>query len=71
MTLKLLRIAHDMSISDVAKVLNLSREAYRRRECGEIGLKLEEGVKLAALYNVTLEEIYLAMLENHCKAKLS
>lgn len=50
-----LRIDHDLTQSDVAKVLDCQREVYRRYEKGVRELPLSYAVILADYYNVSLD----------------
>ena len=61
MNLKGYRASKDLSQDDVAEYLGICKNAYRDREKGNTMISLEEGVKLARLYEVTLEEIYQAV----------
>ena len=62
-TVKGLRANLDLSQADVAKVLGICREAYRKRENGTITFSLEEAVKLAKMFGITIEEFYTATKE--------
>lgn len=50
-----LRIDHDLTQSDVAKILNCQREVYRRYEKGVRELPLSYAIILADYYDVSLD----------------
>lgn len=52
-----LRIDHNMTQLQVANYLGVSRTTYVKYETGNIALPLQNAVKLAELYNVTLENL--------------
>lgn len=57
-----LRVDHDLTQQDVAKILNCQREVYRRYEKGTRELPLSYAIILAKYYDVSLD--YLVGLTN-------
>lgn len=50
-----LRVDHDLTQADVAKILNCQREVYRRYEKGIRELPLSYAIILADFYGVSLD----------------
>ena len=53
--LKDLRVDHDMTQKEVAKVLHCRRDVYARYECGMRELPLSYAIILARFYGVTVD----------------
>ena len=45
--------------SDVAKMLNISMQSYHLKEVGKSDFKQSEMVKLAKLFDATLDELFM------------
>lgn len=56
-SLKGLRANCGMSLEQVAEVLGISRETYRKKEANETKLTLDEGFTLAELFNCSIADI--------------
>ena len=52
-----LRIDNDLTQEDVAKILNITKQSYGRYENGTRKLQIEELIKLAKYYKVSLDYI--------------
>lgn len=64
--LKALRLEHNYTQEYLADVLGKGDySAYYRIESGKVELKFEDAFKLAALYKVSMEEIYDPSLRGH------
>ena len=55
--LKQLREDHDMTQQEVADILNTTQKQYSRWERGEYEIPLHTVVRLAKLYNVSIDYI--------------
>ena len=60
--LKDLREDHDYTQTYIAKYLNMKQQQYSRYETGEFEISLENLIKLAKLYNVSVD--YLLNLKD-------
>lgn len=63
--LKDLREDHDYTQTYIAKYLNMKQQQYSRYETGEFEISLENLIKLAKLYNVSVD--YLLNLKDSKK----
>ena len=52
-----LREDHDLTQTDVAKILNCSQQAYSNYELGQRDLPTDVLIKLAKFYNVSIDYI--------------
>lgn len=50
-----LRLDHDLSQADVAKILNMSQTGYSKYETGENDLPTQVLIKLADYYEVSID----------------
>lgn len=49
--IKMLRVKHNYSQQDCAKMLGLSRQGYRLKESGTVKFKFDEVIKLLKIWN--------------------
>jgi len=56
MTIKALRANSNMTQQQVAKVLNITTQSYRNKECGKREFKFSEMIKLAELFHCSLDD---------------
>lgn len=59
-SLKGLRANAGMSMEQVADRLGVCRETYRKKECNETKISLDEGFALAELFNCSIVDIWNA-----------
>lgn len=64
--LKDLRVDNDYFQKDIAKLLNISQQYYSKYELGHYTIPLEYIIKLAKLYNVSID--YIVGLTDEKKA---
>lgn len=60
-----LRIDHDLTQADIGEFLGCQREVYRRYEKGTRQIPVDLLIKLASLYNVSID--YIVGLTNETK----
>lgn len=53
--LRELREDNDLTQNTIAKILKTTQENYQRYESGKRDIPIEKAIKLAELYNVTLD----------------
>lgn len=63
--LKRIRKDYNFKISYVAKMLNITEQAYGKIESGKSALTLDNAVKLSRLYNLSIEELILLPLNTN------
>ncbi len=63
LTLSQIREIKRFTQSEVREQLNLKERGFRMKEKGENEFKLSEAVKLAKIYNITLEQ-FVTIVEN-------
>ena len=58
--LRKLRKEKKIKVSQICEILDLKVDsAYYKKESGRVPIKLEEGLKIAKLFNMSIEEIFL------------
>lgn len=62
--LRQLRLRHDYTQEYVGNVLNISYSTYGKYELGSSRLHLEQAVKLAQLYKLSLDDFYAMKYES-------
>ena len=65
--LKDLRIDNDYLQKDIAKYLGITQQYYSRYELGQFTIPIEQIIKLAKLYNVSID--YIVGLSDEKKIK--
>ena len=56
--IKRLRILNDCTQKEIAEYLEIKQNTYSLKERGDKKFTLEEGLKLAKYYNLTVEELF-------------
>ena len=70
-SLKKLRIKNNKSVDEISKLLNISVQAYYKYENGKNEPNIENLIKLADYYHVTIDELIGRPLSLINKASLS
>lgn len=58
--LKVLRCRNKLSQGDIAKKLDITTASYNKKENGKQAFSLLEAKKIAAIFNLSIEEIFFA-----------
>lgn len=56
--LKSLRVKHNITQKQIAKILEITPEAYSNKETGKYNFTLEEAFKISLLFELPIEEIF-------------
>lgn len=57
--LKGLRAEHDLSQEEMAKLIRISSSSYQRKETGESQFLLIEAYRIADIFDMSIDEIFL------------
>lgn len=57
--LKGLRVEHDLSQDKISKLIGISLSSYQRKETGESQFLLIEAYKIADIFDMSIDEIFL------------
>ena len=56
--LKALRVKHNITQKQIAKILEITPEAYSNKETGKYNFTLEEAFKISLLFGLPVEDIF-------------
>ena len=56
--LKALRVKHNITQKQIAKILGITPEAYSNKETGKYNFTLEEALKISLLFGLPVEDIF-------------
>ena len=56
--LKALRVKHDMTQKQIAKILEITPECDSSKETGKYNFTLEEALKISLLFGLPVEDIF-------------
>lgn len=56
--LKSLRVKHNVTQKQIAKILKITPESYSNKETGKFNFTLEEALKISSLFGLPIEDIF-------------